>query len=168
MTANPKDGRCRFIKDDGGRRQSGLARGRRDRIGDCVVRAIAIAAQMPYRDVHDALTAATVRHVAAGGSDWARLVRRHGRVRHFHADHGVADEVFGPYLKSLGWRFKPTKGKGVHLRADELPRGRLIVQVPKHLVAVVDGVIHDTDDCSNEGRRCVQGFWRMAKRNAAR
>jgi hypothetical protein len=99
MKTNPTDGRCPFVRDDGGRRQSGIDRGR---TGDCAVRAIAIATQMPYRDVHDALTLAAVHHAVAGRSAFARLVRRHGRARHFHADYGVADEVFGPYLEGLG------------------------------------------------------------------
>jgi hypothetical protein len=168
VKTDPRDGRCRFVKNDGGRRRSGIARGRRDRIGDCVVRAIAIATRRPYREVHDALTLAAVHHAAAGTSAYARLVRRHGRVRHFHADHGVADEVYGPYLKGLGWRFTSTRDRGVHLRADELPRGRLIVDLPRHLVAVIDGVIHDTRDCGGAGRRRVKGYWRMAEENAAR
>jgi hypothetical protein len=109
------------------------------------------------------LTVAKVRHVAAGKSDWARRARRRGGVRAFHADHGVHIEVSDRYLKALGWRYTSTKelprGRGVHLRADELPRGRLIVQLPRHLVAVIDGVIHDTRDCSDDGRRRIQGYW---------
>src|SRR5262249_45511811 len=52
---DPTDGRCRWVKDDGGRRKSGIARaaGRKDTVGDCVVRAIAIATGRPYRKVHD-------------------------------------------------------------------------------------------------------------------
>src|SRR5262249_25544907 len=50
---NPKDGRCRWVKDDGGRGGSGIPRGRKGEIGDCVARAIAIATQKPYREVHD-------------------------------------------------------------------------------------------------------------------
>jgi len=160
---SPKDGRCRWVKDDGGRGRPDIARGRRGETNDCVARAIAIATQRPYREVHDALTAATVRYVAVSDSDWARRARRRGGVCVFHADHGVATEVYGPYLKRLGWKLTSTRelprGKGVHLRADELPRGRLIVALPRHLVAVIDGVIHDTHDCSDEGRRRIQGYW---------
>src|SRR5262249_59167726 len=60
---DPTDGRCRWVKDDGGRKNSGIARsaGRKDAVGDCVTRAIAIATGTPYREVHDALTVATVR-----------------------------------------------------------------------------------------------------------
>jgi hypothetical protein len=157
---NPKDGRCRWVKDDGGR---GSDIRRKGEVGDCVARAIAIATQKPYREVHDALTLATVRYVAAGKSAWARRARHRGGVRAFHADHGVHNEVSGPYLKALGWRYTSTKerprGKGIHLRADELPPGRLIVCIPRHLVAVIDGVIHDTHDCSEGGRCRIQGYW---------
>jgi hypothetical protein len=161
---DPKDGRCKWVKDDGGRSKSGIARGnKRDGVGDCVARAIAIATQRLYREVHDTLTAATVRYVAAASDGWARWAKRRGGVRVFHADHGVVDEVYGPYLEDLGWRFTSTKGlprgRGVHLRADELPRGRLIVRLPRHLTAVIDGVIHDTNDCSEEGRRRIRGYW---------
>lgn len=50
-------------------------------------------------------------------------------------------------------------GCKVHLRAAELPKGRLIVRVSRHLVAVLDGMIHDTHDCSRDGTRCVYGYW---------
>jgi hypothetical protein len=50
-------------------------------------------------------------------------------------------------------------GCRVHLRADELPPGRLIVEVSRHVVAVIDGVIHDLADPSRGGRRCVYGYF---------
>ncbi|MGH2478016.1 MAG: hypothetical protein ACRDIL_22445 [Candidatus Limnocylindrales bacterium] len=50
-----------------------------------------------------------------------------------------------------GWR--------VHLRADELPAGWLIVQLSGHVTAVIDGVVHDTHDPSRHGTRCVYGYW---------
>jgi hypothetical protein len=33
--------------------------------------------------------------------------------------------------------------------------GRLVVSVSGHMVAVIDGVIHDNHDCSRGGTRCV-------------
>jgi len=51
------------------------------------------------------------------------------------------------------------QGCTVHLRAEELPGGRLVVRVTRHLCAVVDGVIHDTHDPSRKGTRCVYGYW---------
>jgi hypothetical protein len=78
---------------------------------------------------------------------------------------GAFTESYKPYLLKLGWVWTPTMKVGsgckVHLRADELPRGRLIVKVSRHLVAVIDGVIHDTHDCSRNGTRCVYGYYRV-------
>ena len=50
-------------------------------------------------------------------------------------------------------------GCKIHLRADELPRGRLVCKVSRHMVAVIDGVLHDTHDCSRGGTRCVYGYY---------
>lgn len=49
-------------------------------------------------------------------------------------------------------------GCKVRLRADELPPGRLIVKVSRHLVAVIDSAIHDTARWT----RCVYGYWMKA------
>jgi hypothetical protein len=158
------DPRCKWVKDDGGRGQSGIAYGHKgDDTRDCVARSIAIATQKPYREVNDALTAATVRHVANAKEGWGMAARRSSRVVHLlDADNGVHYEVSGPYLESLGWRFTSTKelprGKGIHLRASELPSGRLIVSLPRHYTAVIDGVIHDTIN-SGEGCPRILGYW---------
>jgi hypothetical protein len=113
---DPTDGRCRWVRNDGGRSKSGIARGnKRDGVGDCVARAIAIATERPYREVHDALVVAKVRYVSAADEDWVRRDRRKGGIRAFDADYGVSVKAYGPYLKSLGWKFTSTK---------HLPRGR--------------------------------------------
>ena len=66
-------------------------------------------------------------------------------------------------MESLGWQWTPTmrigSGCKVHLRADELPAGRLVVSVSRHVVAVVDGVVHDTHDSTRGGSRCVYGYF---------
>ena len=160
-----ESGQCRWIKDDGGRKASGFARspGRKDTVGDCVTRAIGIATRKPYREVHDALTVGTVPHIYAGGdkdcphySKWAKL---RGGVRAFDPDHGCGVGAYGPYLESIGWTYTPTRDQKVRLRTNELPAGRLIVQIRQHLVAVIDGVIHDTYDCGRAGRVRVKGYW---------
>src|SRR5262249_50792450 len=136
---DPTDGRCRWVKDDGGRQKSGIARsaGRKDAVGDCVTRAIAIATGKPYREGHAAITVAKVQHVYAGGDYWSRQYKRRGGIRAIDPDHGCRDEAYGPYLKTQGWNYVSTEGR-VRLRADELPRGRLIVSISRHLVAVID------------------------------
>ena len=54
-------------------------------------------------------------------------------------------------------------GYTVHLQFGELPMGRLVVQVSKHLTAVIDGIIHDTFDPTREGTCCVYGYWSSPK-----
>jgi hypothetical protein len=53
------------------------------------------------------------------------------------------------------------RGKGIHLKASELPHGRPIVDLPGHACAVIDGVIHDTQDHSEGGRRRILGYWSL-------
>jgi hypothetical protein len=43
-----------------------------------------------------------------------------------------------------------------HLRAEELPPGRLIVATSAHLVAVIDGVIYDTHDVTGRNALCLR------------
>lgn len=159
-----KDGRCPWIEDDGGRGKSGVPYAD-EKAGDCVARAIAIATQKPYREVHDALIVGKVHHAQVDSSSYGKWVRRRGGVRRFDADHGCAHEVYGPYREALGWKYTvtPSRGAGkVHLRADQLPPGRLVVSISGHLVAVIDHVIRDTYDCGGEGRVHVKGYWRAA------
>ena len=69
-------------------------------------------------------------------------------------------------MKELGFKWVACMGIGtgcqVHVRADELPsEGRLVLNLSKHCVAYVDGVLRDTYDCSREGTRCVYGYYIM-------
>ena len=126
-----------FIADDGGRSAAGFE----GKANDCVVRAIAIATGKLYSEVY---------------SDLFRLAGKTPRNR-------VAKQVYKAYLAQLGARWIPTMGIGtgckVHLREGELPLGRLVVATSRHLVAVIDGVIHDIEDPSRDGTRCVYGYW---------
>lgn len=133
-----------FEYDDGGR----AAAGYRGHAGDCVTRAIAIATETPYQDVYDTLGAGQRAHKTARGNT---------------ARDGVHRDVYDAYLAERGWTWTPTMSIGsgctTHLRADELPPGRIIVRLTRHLAAVVDGVLHDLEDCSRDGTRCVYGYW---------
>jgi hypothetical protein len=128
-----------FQQNDGGREEAGFVG--KVSVRDCVVRAIAIATEKPYREVYEALS-------KSGKSP----------------RNGVRRSVYEKYLASLGWKFYPTMGIGtgckVHLKASELPKGRIICRVSKHLVAVIDGVIHDTYNPSRDGTRCVYGYYK--------
>ena len=117
------------------------------KIHNCVARAIAIITEQPYATV-----AAEINRLADtvyyDGSD---------------AEHSVQKQLWKDYLTRLGYVWTPTmkigSGCTVHLREGELPAGRLIVSVSRHLVAVIDGTIHDTFDCSRDGTRCVYGYF---------
>lgn len=134
-----------FVQDDGGRAAAGF----QGTAGDCVVRAIAIASGLPYQQVYDSLHA-TMKDAKRAGDRSPR--------------NGVPKPLSREFMKWLGWQWTPTmligQGCKVHLRPGELPNGRLVVAVSRHLVAVIDGVIHDTSDCSRNGTRCVYGYWR--------
>jgi len=131
-----------IVITDGGRANAGF----RGDAGDCVTRAIAIALERPYGQVYSDLA-----------DDAAAL----GKPR--SARNGIPRKVYEPYLAELGWEWVPTMSIGsgcrVHLRADELPGGRIICRLSKHLCAVVDGVVHDTFDPSRDGTRCVYGYF---------
>jgi len=143
-----------WIYDDGGRSEAGY----KGYTGDCVTRAIAIAAELPYQSVYDALNAEAK----------INPIRTRGPVKRIHrssARTGVFRKHHDQFLKNLGWIWTPTMSIGsgcqVHLLREELPSGRLICKVSKHLVAVIDGVIHDTHDYSRDGTRCVYGFYSL-------
>jgi hypothetical protein len=135
-----------YVYDDGGRRAAGFT----GDAGDCVVRAIAIATQTDYRLVYDLV------------NSLAREERPRTRSRSSARD-GVWRATYDKILIEMGWTWTPTMGIGtgctVHLRADELPPGRLAVKLSRHMTAVVDGVVHDTYDPRRDGRRCVYGIW---------
>lgn len=144
-----------YVLDDGGRGAAGY----KGWVGDCVVRAVAIATEQPYKTVHDEIGAL------------CRAERKGKRARKRGPDNGVSvkRQWFKEYMARLGWKFTPTMSIGsgcqVHMRDNELPRGRIIVSLSKHYCAVIDGVIHDLSDPSRDGTRCVYGYW--SKNNLA-
>lgn len=113
-------------------------------VGDCVVRAIAIANDLDYKVSYN-------------------LVKRyyHGNTPR----NGVPTKVYGELLKDLGWKYvsfsgRGYKGKGKFLNEKSLPIDETIIcRVSNHLTTVIDGVIHDTYDCSKSGTRQVYGYW---------
>lgn len=139
-----------WMFNDGGRAEAGYKGDARD----CVVRSIAIGTERPYQEIYD--LANELAKKERPGS------RRRGGKRS-SARTGVFIPTIRKLMKTLGWTWVPTmqigSGCKVHLRADELPSGRLIVAVSKHITVMVDGVILDTHDPSRDGTRCVYGFW---------
>ncbi len=146
----------RFQFNDGGRAEAGFKGG----AGDCVVRAIAIAARLPYLQVYEDLRVANARYAELRNDKLARRLNAKGSSPR----NGNHRNVFHDYIVDLGFEWVPTMRVGagcqVHLRANELPiSGTLIIKVSKHLTTMIDGVIHDTHDPSRGGQRCVYGYY---------
>lgn len=139
--------------NDGGRKEAGY----KGNTGDCGVRAIAIATKKSYQEVYDL--------VNWYGKNWERKSKR--RSGKSSARDGIYGSTFKKIMLDLGWKWQATmligSGCKVHLKADELPKGRIICNVSKHYVAVVDGIIQDTYDCSRDGTRCVYGYFYKAE-----
>jgi hypothetical protein len=144
-----------FTYNDGGREAAGF----KGNASDCVCRAIAIAADLPYQEVYTRL---------ADGNAKQRKSKHDKGKRAKSANNGISTtrKWFKDYMLELGFTWVPTmtigSGCKVHLKADELPDGRLVCNVSRHCVAVIDGVVHDTHDCARDGTRCVYGYWHIA------
>lgn len=145
----------KFIYNDGGRDAAGY----KGTTGDCVCRAIAIALEKPYQDVYADLISFKERF------------KQTKRIRTSHPRTGVSRKIYDAYLRSYGWKWYPTmtigSGCKVHLNASELPRGRIVVRLSKHLAAVVDGVLHDIHDSSRNKTRCVYGYYAKASERSS-
>jgi len=146
-----------FKFNDGGRALSG----RKGKTGDCVTRAIANATGLPYAEIYDKL---------AEGNANQRLSKRQKNKRPKSASNGVNVDRkwFKDYMKDLGFIWTPTmhigEGCKVHLKASELPKGRLVISLSKHYTAMIDGVINDIYDPSRDGTRCVYGYWKLEEK----
>jgi len=141
----------KFQYNDGGRKEAGY----KGNTGDCGVRALSIALELPYQEVYDKvneLCKSERKSKTRSGKSNART--------------GIHNHTFKRIAESYGLKWNPTmfigQGCKVHLKSEELPKGRIICNVSKHYVAVIDGVINDLDDCSREGTRCVYGYFEKA------
>lgn len=144
-----------FNYHDGGRADSGYI----GEAKDCVVRAIAIAAELPYEQVKIDLTQRQADYAKNHRDRHAKKIQKRNDVMHA----GVHKPVYASYIESLGFRWVSTMSVGsgctVRLTTKDLPTGRLICRLSKHLCSVIDNVLYDTHDCSRMGRRCVYGYW---------
>mgnify|MGYP003480448127 FL=1 len=148
-----------YTYNDGGRAESG----RKGQTGDCVARAVAIASDRPYSEVYERLAKGNATQRKSPGYKTHR-----GNRGKNTASHGIATtrKWFKDYMTQLGFVWTPTmtigSGCTIHVRADELPSGNLVLMRSGHCAAMINGVLNDTYDCSREGTRCVYGYWRLA------
>ena len=126
-----------FVWDDGGRSACGFV----GSTGDCVPRAIAIATGAVYRDVYNIL----------------------GRQCEKSPRHGVNTDVAAAYLCEKNW--KRIFGFDRPFEVQDLPMGIVIVHIAKkngrgpHFCTLVDHVVRDTWDPSEEDLYVVQSYW---------
>lgn len=134
----------KFIKNDGGREESGFSKGK----GDCVIRAIAIAANLSYLEVYENI-----------------LARAVDRKANYNPQNGSRKSEYGPYLEYLGFVYTDLREIGkprirLNKKFEEiLPIKMGIIFMKRHLTVYMDGEIHDMWDCSKTGRKWVNGYW---------
>ena len=135
-----------FVYNDGGRSKyfKGTA-------NDCVVRAISIIESKDYKEVYNDL------------HNFMKTSKKPGWVKNSSPRNGIPKQITKEYLKSLGYTWVPTmligQGCKIHLNANELPKGRIIASLSKHIVAIIDGILYDTYDSSRNENRCVYGYY---------
>lgn len=121
--------------------------------GDCCCRAFSIGTGTDYKENYDLINQF---------AQMERTGKRKGKKRSKARD-GVFRVTARKMAHYHGLKWQPTmlvgSGSKVHLTADELPECTIICSVSKHFVAVIDGIVNDTYDCTREGKRCVYGFW---------
>lgn len=128
----------KFVYDDGGRIKYFKAAN----VNDCVVRSIAIATGRNYKQVYD-----ETRHLVGYTPRNGVYQKDVKRVMQHFGGSWVSCMQFGEGCKA-------------HLTDNEIPmRGNVVCSLSKHVVAVVNGVMHDTYDSSRNGTRCVYGYW---------
>jgi len=131
--------------NDGGRFSSGYV----GLTGDCVVRAIAIATGISYRDVYSEIGSASEKSPR----------------------NGVPTFVASDYLAARQWRF--ADGQRARFTSDWLPLGIVIVHLASvksrrngHFCTVIDHVVQDTWNPSDDDEFIVAGFWTCDEANA--
>ena len=127
-----------FVWNDGGRSASGFV----GTTGDCVTRAIAVATGRSYREVYDEL-----------GQRALKSPRN-----------GVPVDVAEAYLADRSWQSKVVE-RDMRFVPQLLPRGVVIVHLTDargrqgHICVVIDHVIHDTWDATEDGCYFVRQYW---------
>lgn len=122
--------------NDGGRAAAGF----KGNAGDCVVRALAIALNLDYKELYKKL---------------AKANGKLGRAK--SARNGVAKEIYEKVLRQYGYRWcQAPKFDGRKARTTDMRAGVVICRQANHLVTVIDGVAHDIFDST---QRMVYGYY---------
>ena len=122
--------------NDGGRVEAGF----KGKAGDCVVRAVAIVTGSDYKTMYNRMASAS---------------KERGEAK--SARDGVHKSIYEAILKEFGfvWQSAP-KFVGRKARTYDMPKGAVVARQAHHLVAVIDGVAHDSWDSTD---KMVYGYY---------
>ena len=149
----------KFNYNDGGRSEAGY----KGKVGDCAVRAAAIATKIKYEEVYWTLADIARNWKPESQSRRAKEIRSDPTPRN-----GVWREVLEQFLfdEMFVWESLMGIGTGcqVNMNPESFARqgasGIIVCRLSRHFSTVIDDVIHDTYDPSRGGTRCVYGWWR--------
>ncbi len=131
--------RKNFVRHDGGR---ALDMGTKAP-GDCVARAVALTARLPYAQVH---------------RDMLEYIKNARVANRQHPSTGVAtsDRWFSDLMRHYGF----VRGHAPVGRLGDMPvTGRHLVQMLHHATSVIDGQVVDTWDPHKWDGGRVRGYW---------
>lgn len=136
-----------WVYTDGGRKAAGF----KGEAGDCVCRAVAIITGLPYKEVYNTINRLAKEEKLKPGE------------RKSSARTGLSKSLTRTVMTYYGFEWVPVmkigSGCTMHLRREELPKGRIIANCSGHVVACIDGVVYDTFNSTRGGTRCVYGYW---------
>lgn len=110
--------------------------------GDCVIRALAMAADITWLEAFDNLTAEA---------------RKTYNVVNDKACYRAALLAYG-FTKNTAKAVKGKKRMTIEELCKKHSKGRFFVEIANHCTAVVDGVCYDTWNCAN---KCVYTYWKL-------
>ena len=106
----------------------------KEKLPDCVCRAVSIATESPYYMIWD-------------------LLRQNGLDRECD---DINLECYAELLRDIGYTWHDACGKTVAEVARQYPYSRLIIRIEGHLTCSLYGVCHDIWDCTKEIADC---YW---------
>jgi len=117
-----------YVYDDGGRHQYFRMKYKKDRVGDCVVRALAIATKENYRSVRNELWEISLNNgdMPNGSSTYKEFLEKRGFIK----EKKIKGYCLGQY---------PVSHKEVY-----------VVSLANHLVCLDEGLVRDTWDCRHK------------------
>lgn len=124
-----------FQYNDGGRHRAGFD----SYVGDCVTRAISIIFDFKYLDAHEQVN----------------ILSRRFKDKDSLVPNGISLSTTKKLMKHFNLIWCQANDYSL------IPKkGKYILNLPNHVCAVIDGVIHDTHDSRKKSNR-IYGYWKF-------